>query len=78
MDTLILDIPFPAVLLRKSKGSIHGSTILSGGDEDDRETLRIWFTRALASPIHFHLEKPLADERQGLASRHFVDYQSAI
>ena len=51
---------------------------MSGGDEDDKETLRIWFSRALANPIHFHLEKPLADERQGLASRHFVDYQSAI
>ena len=51
---------------------------MSSGDEDDKETLRIWFTRALAAPIYFQLEKPLADERQGLASRHFVDYQSAI
>ena len=51
---------------------------MSGGDEDDKETLRIWFSRALAAPRHFHLEKPLADERQGLASRHFVDYQSVI
>lgn len=51
---------------------------MSSGDEDDKQTLRIWFTRALAAPIHFHLEKPLADERQGLASRKFLDYQSAI
>ena len=51
---------------------------MSSGDDDDKETLRIWFSRALAAPRHFHLEKPLADERQGLASRNFLDYQSAI
>ena len=34
-------------------------------EDDDTETL-------------FHLEKPPADERQGLASRRFEDYQSAI
>ena len=51
---------------------------MSSGDEDDKETLRVWFTHALANPIHFDLEKPLADERQGTASRNFLDYQSAI
>jgi len=80
-ETLILDVPFPDIILRKSRsgrGSIHGSTIVTGGDEDDKETLRVWFSRALASPIHFNLEKPLADERQAFASRNFVDYRGAI
>ena len=51
---------------------------MSSGDEEDKETLRIWFTRALAAPRHFHLEKPQADERRGLASRNFLDFLSAI
>ena len=52
---------------------------MSASKDDDKETLRIWFSRAIAAPKHFHLEKPPADERQGLASRRFFeDYQSAI
>lgn len=51
---------------------------MTGGDEDEKETMRIWFKRALAATTHFSLEKPMADERQALASRDFTAYVDEI
>jgi hypothetical protein len=51
---------------------------VSGGDEDENETLRIWFKQAIAATTHFVLPKPEVDERQATSSRIFQDYQSAI
>ena len=79
--TLVLSVPFPAVILNKSRsrrGSLHASTIVTGGDEDEKETMRTWFTQALARTTHFILLKPEDDERQASASRAFVDYKAAI
>lgn len=79
--TLHLSIPFPPVILNKSgtrRGSFHASTIVTGGDEDEKETMKIWFRNALACTTHFILEKPEDDERQASASRNFLDYKTAI
>jgi hypothetical protein len=79
--TLVLSVPFPDVILNKSRSqrdAIHASTIVSGGDEDDKETMRTWFTQALANPTHFILLKPEDDARQASASRAFIDYKAAI
>jgi len=42
----------------------YGSTIVSATDEEDKETLRIWFSRAIADVIHFEQQKPEIDERK--------------
>ena len=63
---------------RSSRGSIHGSTIVTGGDEDEKETMRVWFKNAIAAPTHFELAKPAADERQVASSRIFSDYTESI
>jgi hypothetical protein len=79
--TLKLKVPFPSVILNKSRslrGSIHASTIVTGGDEDEKETMRIWFAQALAKTTHFDLPKPEADERQSSASWAFTEYKSVI
>ena len=79
--TLVLKVPFPLVILNKSRssrGSIHGSTIVTGGNEDEKETMRIWFASALAKTTHFDLPKPEDDERQSSASKKFTDYKLAI
>ena len=61
-----LRTPFPPVLLAKRKrsirgsirGSIHASSIISSSDEDTRESLKLWFESALASPGYFQLPEP--------------------
>ena len=57
---------------------MHGSTIVSGGDEDEKMTMRIWFQNALARTRHFDLAKPEADARQATAPRRFSDYTGSI
>ena len=79
--TLHLPEPFPPVIRNKSRSkrdSLHGRTIVTGGNEDDKETMRTWFNKCLAKPSHFVLEKPPSDERQASASRNFADYQRQI
>jgi hypothetical protein len=51
---------------------------VTGGDEDEKETMRIWFMQALAKTVYFDLDKPEPDERQATASRKFSEYKSAI
>jgi hypothetical protein len=81
--TLKLNAPFPPVILNKSRSTrgtdtIHASTIVTGGDEDAKETMRSWYTRTIAATTHFELAKPEADERQATASRIFSDYKESI
>ena len=57
---------------------MHGSTIVSGGDEDEKMTMRIWFQNALARTRHFDLAKPEADARQATAPRRFSEYTGSI
>jgi hypothetical protein len=51
---------------------------VTGGDEDEKETLRTWFKHAIAETRHFILTKPEIDERQATSSREFKDYISPI
>jgi hypothetical protein len=78
---LKLDLPFPEAVLKKNSsnnGSIHASSIISSRDDDIKETLKIWFSQAIAVTTHFQLSKPNADERQATSSREFLDYKASI
>ena len=81
-----LRTPFPPVLLAKRKrsirgsirGSIHASSIISSSDEDTRESLKLWFESALASPGYFQLPEPPVSALQAGFSREFLHYKSSI
>ena len=80
MRILQLNEPFPQVIEKKKSyaQSIHASTIVSGANEAERETLRLWFARTIATTTHFCLEKPEIDERQANAPREFRSYVDGI
>ena len=79
--TLKLSEPFPTALTKKTafkNGSIHASSILGSEDEEDKDTLRIWFLSEIAATTYFEFPKPSPSEHRFNSSTQFKDYSESI